>query len=1158
MVTYSYSVKNSGPSNNIQSVINRIVNELSSNPIIERDIEILIDKGTYSGFKIPDASLYPLYLHGYNLVIKSSGNHFPIIDFNRSLDTQIVGIDIGSGNPNVVIERLRVQYFAVGIRAALNSHYPAVKNCIINNNRNAGIFFEQVIEPQALQNVIVNGDYGIVCRLTKSAALIHNTIFMNGAISTEVGKSISCIWAELAIDYGGGLDDTGVLHLIGNIGWNTSGRCLTLFIADVEAEDKLVANYNDWVVGDPDQFIVVEDNVFYKGPNSSPRRIFKSLAEWKALGHDLNSKSEDPKFISPVKIRKNRNGYAIDLNILPVSPILGMVPSLGFDIDQALEWLPSYVDSADLSKDILKFNRNQSGTAAGANEKLSTSGFFGQDVFSNPLDLDLVKNCNVDPFANILFKSLELWHPTLKPGYFYSNEREYYLYSKKETKTIGELSVTSFFLPGKLAQNKPIKVKVGGKLIDSSYYDASNNVFILYHKDLPITTREEELEIEASVSTWSNNSFTYSPCLYRLKINDGTTKYFLPNTYFASGPVVITDDISYPTDSDYTSNREFAVSFDKIENKSEIVFANNTNQISNGQFDYSIESAPTYWQSSGAEVKQASAPYYSVAGSNICSLSDNGYIRKIVPLTEDQNHCFSFHAMSFGSGTVNWDIEYYSNTYDLLGVINSGQLQLKNIWSRYSIPFIVTGIEDGFTPQVPHPCIELQAYTPPTNCAYASIRLKHKENPAYTGEALIDAVQYEHASFPSLYHRRPFLNELTVEYESSDSNQFIDTRLSIAPIINLMSDGFLFIPEVPASCYNGPTSPAITTLHEWKWPEGRKKLIPWARTKGKDKLRKRPIGKFNVLPEIKPEIIAPVGFTPAVKDIDIYPTIPTTFAGDSNGVGISIKVTDMDGNPHALNSLTASISDFNLRYPGLLSKKIYGLKQQLGASISAKTDSSGTVTLTWIPPEESYGVYKGPIPTPTMVSDNGSRISVITTDYPVSMEALGNVLIFDSLNRPISIKSDTLDSADYIPTYGGEYAVVKLRYPIVPGSVLLKIDNKIYTENQLNILESDQFFVDYEGQTITVKGRPSEIFVQYLPSYVYVSEVDPYKIMLYYDKLFSTYEGNITVSYDFYIKLSVKVHDPANSDYFTKDFELVVQNPLINNQSSINTLSLEF
>jgi len=303
MVTYAYSLSPSGPASSIQQVINNIEAELSTNPTIDRDIEVLLDKGNYAGFTIPTGALFPLMNTPYRLIIKSSGNHFPIIDFNYSPETQIVGIDVGSGNPNVTIKGLRVQYFAIGIRVGLNSHYPIVRNCIANNNRNVGIMLEQATESQAIQNVVINGDYGIVSRLCKSSTIIHNTIFQNGAISTEVGKSKACVWAELANDYGNGLADTGVLHLIGNVAWNTSGRCLTLFSANVDLPGAIVSNYNDWVVGDPDDFIAIEDNAFFFGPEAEPRQVFTSLMDWKQLGYDANSISQDPKFIAPVKLR---------------------------------------------------------------------------------------------------------------------------------------------------------------------------------------------------------------------------------------------------------------------------------------------------------------------------------------------------------------------------------------------------------------------------------------------------------------------------------------------------------------------------------------------------------------------------------------------------------------------------------------------------------------------------------------------------------------------------------------------------------------------------------------------------------------------------------------------------------------------------------------
>lgn len=1159
MVTYTYTVSSTGPTTSIQSVIDRIVSELADNPIIENNIEINIDQGNYSGFTIPDGALYPLFGTSYKLLIRANKKAFPIIDFNYSIPEQVVGIDVGSGNPNVEISNLRIQFFAVGIRVGLNSHFPKIKNCLVTNNRNVGILFEQCAESQAIQNVIVNGDYGIVSRMCKSSAIVHNTIFQNGGIATVNGKSICSIWAELATDYGGGVSDSGRLHLLGNVAWNTSGRCLTLFASDLEL-GAVISNFNNWVKGSQEELIVVEDNSFYRGPETRPRVIYSNLRAWKETSRDINSKSEDPKFISPIKIRNLKNSFSIDLNLLPVSPVLGMVPSFAYDAESATEWLPSYFNSSDLQNDILSNKRDQTFTAAGANEKRSTAGFFGQDVFSNPVDLEVFKKCNVDPFSNILYKSIDLWFPKIKKGYFYSNEREYYLYANKKTSFIGELAETTFGLPAAIILSKPIKVKVSGKEIDLSCYNIIGNSFTLYHKDLDINTGEEEINIEAFISNWNADSFNYNKVLYRFKIKEGVTKYYLPENFVPSGPVVITDDRSYVTDSDFISNREFYLEFDKDTQKTEIVFANSSNLISNSQFDYyETDTSPSFWQNQNASVELAPMPYLSVAGPNVCAVSNNGYIRNIYPVSTDAPYSFSFHAMSFGSGTLDWRGEFYDSNYDTLGVIKTGSINLHSIWSRYSLSFSSSGKDySTIVPQVPYPCVPLQNIEPPTRAATVLLELKYSENPAYTGAMYLDAIQYENSSVPTLYHRKPFYKELTVEYETSDEDFYIDTHLSLTSAASIASDGFLYIPEVPASVYGGPATPAVTTLHEWRWPEGRARVMPWARTKGKDKLRKRVKGKLHLIPEKKPEIIAPVTRVPAIKDIQITPDVPATFVGDSNGVGITAIIRDSVGNPCALYNTRVEIVDYNYRYPGVLSKKTFGLKEQLSPSINCKTDNSGVFNFTWVPPLEDSGLYKGPVPSPVNSNRSIDRICYITTEYPVSFDNYSNIVIFNNLGQPISTKGSTPIRATYQPTFASSYSNVYLRYPAVFGSIKVIVDSTVYKESFTNILESNQFFVDYENSIISVKGRVANIYIEYIPSYVYTSSIDPYKIIMYYDKIFGSYQNNITVGYDFTIKLKITAFDPSNNTEFKKQFELIAQNKLVQKPEFYNSIGFEF
>lgn len=1159
MVTYTYTVSATGPTASIQSVIDRIAAELSSNPTIENNIEINIGPGSYAGFTIPDGTLFPLFNTTYKLVIKANESVFPIIDFNYSNENQVVGIDVGSGNPNIEISNIRVQFFAVGIRVGLNSHFPKIKNCLVLNNRNVGILFEQCNESQAIQNVIVNGDYGIVSRLCKSSSIIHNTIFQNGAISSNSGKSVCCIWAELATNYGSGISDTGRLHLVGNVAWNSTGRCVTLFASDLEL-NAVVSNFNNWVKGGNSELIVVEDNNFYRGAESRPRVIYSNLLNWKQTGEDINSKSEDPRFIAPVKIRNLKNAFSLDLNILPVSPVLGMVPSFAFNSQKAAQWLPSYVSTSDLQKDILNNNRNQTFTAAGANDKLSTSGFFGQDVLSNPLDLEVLKKCNVDPFSNILFKSLDLWFPKMKKGYFYSNEREYYLYSKKKTNLIGELARTIFNLPAPLVHSKPIKVKVSGKEIDPSYFDSIGSEFILYHKDLQISTGEEEINIEAFISSWSGESFNYNKVLYRFKIKEGTTKYYLPSEFVSSSPVVITDDRSYVTDSDVISNREYYLDFDLNTQLTEIVFVNQSNLVTNSQFDYyEIDKAPSFWQSEGSIVEQAELPYLGVAGSNICKVSDKGYIRNVYPVSTDSPYSFSFHAMSFGEGDLEWKVEFFDSNYDSLGLIKTGIISLNKIWSRYNLFFSSTGEDyNVIVPQLPYPCIPLQNVEPPARAAFVSLQLQHLENPAYPGKMFLDAIQYENTSAATLYHRKVFYNELTVEYESSNDDYYVDTHLSLTSVATIASDGFLFIPEVPASVYGGPTSPAITTLHDWRWPEGRARVMPWARTKGKDKLRKRVKGRTNFLPEKKPEIISPVTRAPGIKDITITPDIPATFVGDFNGVGITAIIRDIVGNPCALYNTKIEILDYNYRYPGLLSKKVFGLKQQLSPSIDCKTDNSGIVSFTWIPPLEDSGIYKGQVPSPVNTTNALDRICYIETEYPLSFDNYSNVVIFNNLNLPIPTIGNSPIKATYTPALGTDSSTIYLRYPAVIGTVKVIVGSTVYKENFNNILQDSQFFVDYQNSLVTVKGTVANIYIEYIPSYVYTSAIDPYKIFIYYDKVFGTYQNNITVGYDFTIKLRVTAFDPSNNTEVKKEFELIAQNKLVQKPEFYNSIGFEF
>lgn len=1145
MVTYSYTVSQDGPLTDIQAAISLVSAELSTRPQITEDIVINVTDGSYSGFSIPNGALLPLLGTAYRLVIKSAGNYLPIVDFNLSSSTQIVGADIGSGNPNVTIDRIRFQYFAVGIRANINSHNIKVSRCLITNNRNVGVFIEQCANTQILQTVVVNGDYGIVCRMCKGLALVHNTVFLNGGIATTVGETKSAAWLSLANDYGAGLTDTGTLYLIGNILWSVAGPCLTVFHDDVERSGAIVSNYNDLVIGSRESFIVVEDRTFYSGNNSVPRTAYTRLRPWKVLGFDSNSRSEDPRFLSPIRTGAGRVRQAIDLSLLALSPVLGMVPSFYVDPTSTARWLPSYVDTADLESDMLGNSRQRSGTAAGANDRVSNLGFYGQDVFSSPVDLSITKNCDNIPLVDIFAKKLDLWYPQYNVGYFYGYEREYYLYARKGCSYLANLAATTFQLPSRIATNKPITLRVNNILTSGEgVLDVRGDSFTVFHEKAPIIYGDEEIQLQAYVPVWGSAGFSYTPTYFRFKANEGDLQFLLPSNYVPRGPVVVTDDAASNSDNDLISNREYSVSWNEDQQRAELVFVNNTNKVTNAQFDYTLSGTPDSWASSNAVVESAAYPNFNIAGSTVCHISPSGYIQQELPAITGST-CFSFHAYGISGASIGYRLQYFDYFNRDLGYVLQGTISPSTTWNRH---YLGLGPQNKteFSDTSSVPVVGLTGLDLPDGACKVIATIS---NASASGQLYIDAVQYEYRQTPSLYHRRPRLHELTVEYETSDKDVYIDTNQILAPAVNLMTDGFLYIPEILASDYGGPDSTTVTTLNEWRWPAGRMKLIPWSRTQGKDKLRKRAEGRFHSVPTAKPEIVTPANPASSVQSIEMIPSVPVVVAGDLNGIGITVVTYDEYNNPMAHKAYNAILFDPTVQFPGWLSQRLYGLKQQLGQSIYGYTSTAGSFTFTWIPPKD-LTVYVD-TPEPKYNGELGEATSYLQVKYPVNLAFNGNVIVLDRQGQRISTSSSDFIRGTYTPKYGTGFSMVKLDYPITPTSLTVKVGGTVLSETFTNSPDSDQFFVDYEGAVIYLKGKIPSVDIDYRPAYVYVSQKDPYKIVFYHDRVFGTYTDKITVGYDAVISLSVEV------DGVTQVFELVARNKLSTAVVSSNYIANE-
>ncbi len=1144
------NVNKDGPTSSIQEAIRIVKTYLEEATSIEGDVRINIGEGVFSGFTIPDGATWPLLGSIYKLKISAAGKFFPIIDFNNTSESFPIGIDVGTNNPNIEISNLRVQYFAVGIRALANCHELILHNCIISNNRNSGIFIEHSDDVQILQNIVVNGDYGIVSRLCKNSSIIHNTVFLNGAISSNTGSSISALWCEAGHDYGSGLSDTGIIHIIGNIITNTAGIAMTLFYEDVE-NNAVVSNFNLITNKNPNKYIKLEDRTFYRS-RSLIRRSFPSLSEWKTTGQDQNSISSDPGFVKALKDSNGRTVDYIDLNLISTSPAIGLVPSFYVNRTQTARWLPAtYVDSSYFSKDILGNPRETQGTSAGCNDRSSNAGFYGQDIFTNPLNLT-VKDCDKDPIEDLISSKIQRWFPKLNKGYFFSADREYYLYSKKECNYIGELAITEFIAPGIIALNRPIIVYIAGtKIEDPSYIDIVGDRIYLFHRDLNINSLDEELHIECSTRLWGqDNSFSYDVVNYRFKIKDGKTIYLLPKTYVSSSPIVITDDMAGANDPDQSANREFTTRPNTQFGRVELLFNNSNNKVLNGQFDYTYGSEPIGWASNNATVAYLTGYAQPCYGDFVCHITGAGYVEQLLP-TDSNPECISFHHM--GSGNLYYSLEFIDHTFSKMGYVITGSVVNTNTWTRSYFAIGCTG--DSKTGDIPENTFRLNNlgyYNIPDDPSYYYLKYYTTGNYTY-----LDGIQVEKNTKPSLYNRRYFMDELTVEYETSSDEFFIDRNLSISPLRTHFSDGFLYIPEICASNYlGGPHDPSTTTLYEYKWPEGRRAIIPWARTFGKDKLRYRPESRFHNIPTKKNHTTARALNINNPKDIIVLPKRPACLQGDSSGVGFTVVVTDEQGNPAAGLRYLVHIYSTDGRYPGTLFKRLIGLKEQLNQKITSTLDNFGSTSLVWIPPVFSSGMIIGNTPLPIYKPSDGRYYSYVSTRYETTLETIGSLSIRKENGDYIRLYGNA-DRNFYTPAYKNDNSSVVLPYMIKKGTVNVWVDGIQLVENPSAFIDSDQFYVNYEESKIHLKGRRSRVEIEYVPLYYYTNSNEPYKIVFDHEKVFGSYTDKIVIGYDYKINLEIQVEIPGYNSYISKEFELIAKNSESSSSRLYNPISLE-
>lgn len=573
---------------------------------------------------------------------------------------------------------------------------------------------------------------------------------------------------------------------------------------------------------------------------------------------------------------------------------------------------------------------------------------------------------------------------------------------------------------------------------------------------------------------------------------------------------------------------------------------------------------------------------YPVLGNYFCVLTGNtntGGISQTVKVDPNKSYWFSTYAAAIketGSSstsvstnmTLTWT--WLDESFKQIGrstnerftgyypfTPSSTYIELSGVWNRYALGFsnypdntlnksLPTGIlfaNTGISDMVPIP----------SGAFYIDLRL------STTSKVALDCVSFTESRDIDSYSRRIRGNEATIEYDTGLTDLYTPDNLTITPVRNLNSNGFLYIAGLPARQFDEYALENTTTLTDWGWATGRLSYLPWSRTSGKNKLRKR--AKFNLGVNGIDEPIAIAAKVPYPDDIQMIPRVPIANMGEVIGVlnavdatgynlnGIYgsefvIKVTDNNGNPYGFEYVTASLlSDFeNTITPkniGILGIKELGIYTKFSQSITTRLDSAGIAIFKWIPPAgdeclievndikniimeqiEGKTYYRLPDSTYRINSINMGNPFLSTPLNPTGYYMTGNsrkteVLGYSSIDGNNRVYTYKLKEVPYRHTL--DVWINKTgNYPLASGQTISGASSSLYkqtydlmlTQSEVPEIKNGYYYVDESKKLLHVSySSPSRD-----PNKTILVEYNPRSIFLLADN-----NGNIN-NYTYYIE----------------------------------------
>ena len=365
------------------------------------------------------------------------------------------------------------------------------------------------------------------------------------------------------------------------------------------------------------------------------------------------------------------------------------------------------------------------------------------------------------------------------------------------------------------------------------------------------------------------------------------------------------------------------------------------------------------------------------------------------------------------------------------------------------------------------------------------------------------------------------LSGMTVEWETSKTGIYEITDLSMNPIHNPKTEGFLCIPNVAARQWDRTLVSGEATLED-NWLAARTgEELPWARVSGKNKWAPL-IREFSAPRPFIAAFSHPTGECAAIASVPG----PLVALQGTTGEEVLFTFMDSENNPVAFEFANFSLSTTTGsgdtgEFPGYLAKRQFGLYTNLGQSLNdIETDAGGYIALRYIPPDNNSVVLFNPS---GVVSGDYQWFETVYDTYP---DNYGNPTIIDQWGSFVTTTGE-LVTGEYSGSLSSSlYEYTLARYP-VRSSVVVYDDTIRQQEVYHQSLQDGQFYVDYESKTIKSKSD-GPLTINFVPTLIWRDPDYPRRLMYHSDLSLPTY---YVVSYDAWIRLTAtlggvsQVHD---------------------------------